>query len=425
MPQPIVAVDLSALDYVSDAGGGLHRYGISLAQGLAVLKPDVDAILLGSKHEPPAELKEILKGCSTRWRYMQFEHSRGRGSYWVDQSHYARLLRRERVSVYHSLHGMMPLLAPCPVVITQHDLMCELFPEYELARKSRPYRINRWAVQRFATRVICISETTARDLRDLWGVRQSRIDIVPHGTDFSRVVDAWDGDHIDDLREKSPNPTLVSPYNLEPRKNLAGLLRAVARLRERYPGLKLVLFGRAAITPEREYEFERTVRGLELGDVIEQTGFIEDEDLRRLYSGSDIFVFPSLYEGFGLPVVEAMASGACVVARNASAMADVVGDAGVLVETRNAEVLADAISSLLDDPHRRRRLGESARRRAAAFSIARMAALTWRSYCLAMGNTVGGAEATPSAVDTGRVGVVARGVGFAGASGLRQRKGGD
>src|SRR5260370_42058292 len=103
------------------------------------------------------------------------------------------------------------------------------------------------------------------------------------------------------------------------------------------------------------------VRALKLDDVIEQTGFIKDEDLQRLYRAGDVFVFPSFYEGFGLPVLEAMASGACVVARGASAMAEIVGEAGVLGGTKNPCLLAAALAPLLHNPPPPRPPGTAAR----------------------------------------------------------------
>ena len=383
---PLIAIDFSTLDHLG--GGGQYRYCVSLLRALASLDLEADFLVLGSGSEAVPELRELVAGRPQRWRYVRFDHSRGRASYWIDQLNYARLVRREGVALFHSLHGLALLLAPCPVVITQHDLMDELFPEYELARKSRPYQINRWAVRWLAKRVICISEATARDLHHLWAVDKGRIDVVPHGSEFSRAVDRRDDGRNLAVppHERPSDPVLVSPYNLEPRKNLYGLLAAVAKLRERYPALKLLLFGCAAVTPEREAEFQRMVRDLNLDDMIEKTGFIEDENLQRLYRMGDLFVFPSLYEGFGLPVLEAMASGACVIARGASAMAEVVGDAGVLVETKDATALAAAIASLLDDPVRRKKLGEAALRRASLFSIERMARLTYRSYRTALGN---------------------------------------
>jgi glycosyltransferase involved in cell wall biosynthesis len=382
---PLIAVDFSTLDHLG--GGGQYRYCVSLMRALASLDVEADFLVLGSGSEAVPELREFVAGRPQRWRYVRFEHSRGRASYWIDQLNYARLLRREGVALFHSLHGLALLWAPCPVVVTQYDLMDELFPEYELARKSRPYRINRWAVRRLANRVICISEATARDLHHLWAIDKGRIDVVQLGSEFSCAPKPHDDGRIyaRPPHERPSNPVLVSPYNLEPRKNLSGLLAALVKLRERYPTLKLLLFGRAAVTPEREAEFQRMVRELKLDDMIAKTGFIEDDDLRRVYRMGDVFVFPSFYEGFGLPVLEAMASGACVVARGASAMAEVVGEAGVLVETKNATALAAAIASLLDDPIRRKELGEAALRRATSFSVERMARLTYRSYRAALG----------------------------------------
>jgi glycosyltransferase involved in cell wall biosynthesis len=180
---------------------------------------------------------------------------------------------------------------------------------------------------------------------------------------------------------------IVSPYNLDPRKNLDALLEALARVKDRHVGLDVALFGRTAVTSEREAHFERRLRELGLEATVRRTGPLSDTDLLQLYRDADVFVFPSLYEGFGLPVLEAMAAGACVVARGASAMSEVLGDAGVSVETTDPAASAAAISSLLDDPARRGDLGERARARAATFTVARMAEGTWRSYLAALGRT--------------------------------------
>ena len=123
------------------------------------------------------------------------------------------------------------------------------------------------------------------------------------------------------------------PYNLEPRKNLAALVSAFAQALPAAPAARLVLYGRAAVTPEREVEFDRTVAALGVRQAIVRTGFLTDDQLGWLYRRATIFAFPSLYEGFGYPVLEAMAAGACVVARGASAMAEVMDEAGVAVET--------------------------------------------------------------------------------------------
>jgi glycosyltransferase involved in cell wall biosynthesis len=173
---------------------------------------------------------------------------------------------------------------------------------------------------------------------------------------------------------------LLSPYNLEPRKNLAGLVRAFACLRPQFPPLRLVLFGNAAWTPERENAFNALIDGLGVRAAVIRLGCVTDAELRWLYRHATLFAFPSCYEGFGLPVLEAMANGGCVVVRNASAMVEVVGDAGALVETIDTPAFAVCIAALLRDPTRRGMLGSAARHRAASFTVERMARLTYESY---------------------------------------------
>lgn len=383
MSKPRIAIDFTQLDSVSPASGQ-YRYVVELVRGLERLHPDIDFWLLGSRNEPVPELSAVFQKHGDRWKYRQLPRNQFRGSHHLDHARYSWVLRRERINLLHAMHTFVPLLAPCPVVITMYDLMYELFDDYAEARRSRPYRRYKWAVKHLARRIVCISETTAADLHRLWGIEDNRTDIVPLGTtsfavkEISQEVEAR-------MQNLMTTPfVLLSPYNLEPRKNLNALIEAVALLRPRYDGLKLILFGRAAVTPEREAEFERRVRELDLEEKLIRTGLVTDEELAALYRRAALFVFPSLYEGFGLPVLEAMSSGACVIARNASAMAEVLGGTGSLVETREPQALASAISTLLDDPVLRRELGRLARQRATLFSVERMAQLTCQSYLTAL-----------------------------------------
>ena len=384
MGKPRIGIDFSSLDHLSICNGQ-YRYAVDLVRGLAELKPEADFILLGSHSAPVAEVQGVFE--RPGWRYLQFKRFEGRGSLYRNQVALAWIALRERTDLLHVLHSPVPLLAPCPLVVTIFDLMYELFPEYADAVKSRPYRIDRWAVTRRARRVISISATTSDDLVRRWGIQRARIDVVPLGSSFvaSAHSRSENRDNRDRFGELCSGETLLSPYNLEPRKNLAGLLKAVAILHGQRPRLRLLLFGRAAVNPAREQEFDRTVAELGLRDAIHLLGLVDDADLAWLYGHTTMFVFPSLYEGFGLPVVEAMASGACVVVRNASAMADIVGEAGAQVETADPEALAATISALLDRPERRAELATAARQRAAAFSIERMARLTYASYRTALG----------------------------------------
>ncbi len=389
MNKDLIVIDFSSLDRVSSFSGQ-YRYSTDLVRGLAELRPNANFLLLGSRPAPVDELRGVFE--RPAWRYRQVARHQGRGSYYRDQLSLAWTALREGADLLHVLHSPVPVLAPCPVVVTIHDLMFELFPEYAQAVSTRPYRIDRWAVRHRARRVIAISAATASDLNRLWGVGRARIDVVMHGSTFAQVT----GQHVEDrdsrarFGELCSGRTLLSPYNLEPRKNLASLLKAVGMIRRRHPGLRLLLFGRAAITPEREAQFERLIAELGVEDAVLRLGMVSDEELVWLYGHTTLFAFPSLYEGFGLPVLEAMAAGACVVARNASAMAEIVGEAGALVETADVATLAETISGLLEAPARRAELAASARGRSRTFTVERMARLTLASYRASLGKAGNG-----------------------------------
>jgi hypothetical protein len=374
---PCIALDFGGLDSPELGEGGQLRYCVDLVRGLAELKTPVRFLVLGARPKPLPVLKEVFASNGGQWRYRQFQRSVGRGSFYRDMVRMGATLWWEGIDLCHCLHSTVPMPSCCPLVMTQHDLMFELFPEYREVCRSRVYRINRWAVRYLARRVICISATTAADLRRLWKIPGRRIDVVHHGTAFTQPEEV--------SMSAKDRPLLVSPYNLEPRKNLPALLEAFAGLRRRYPAAELVLFGRAAVTPDRERDFWEGLRSLGLEGAVRLTGFLSDADLKGLYQRATVFVFPSLYEGFGYPVLEAMACGACVVARNNSSMAEIVGEAGLCLETADPRQLEEGLSGLLGDPTQRARLAAAARERSARFTVRRMAAQTLSCYLRALG----------------------------------------
>jgi glycosyltransferase involved in cell wall biosynthesis len=275
----------------------------------------------------------------------------------------------------------VPAIAPCPVVVTLQDLMFELFPEYAKAVHSRPYRILKWCTRRRARRVICPSQSTANDLARLWEVPRRRIDVVPHGLGaFNPSTEAIPEPSRQVLKALGSGPVLTSPLNLEPRKNLITLLEAFALLRPRFPTAQLLLYGRGGWSDDREQKHRADVARLRLTDAIVESGVLTDADLWWVYRRSTLFVFPTLYEGFGYPGLEAMAAATCCVVRGRSSMAEVVGPAGVQVEPLTPSSLAEAIAGLLLDEPRRRRLGEAGRIRAGRFTSERMAQGTFDAY---------------------------------------------
>src|SRR5690349_2677984 len=267
MGKPRIAIDFSGLDHLN-IRHGQYRYAVDLVRGLAALEPEGDFILLGSGPAPVEELRRVFE--SSAWRYLTVVRHDGRGSHYRNQLTLGWTALRERADLLHVLHSPVPMLASCPVVVTIHDLMYELFPEYAAATRTRPYRIDRWAITHRARRLISISATTADDLNRLWGVGRDRIDTVPHGSAFVHTS-SLDGENRDSrtrFGELCSGETLLSPYNLEPRKNLEGLLKAVATLRPKHPRLRLLLFGRAAVDSAREHQFDRSVADLGLRDSV-------------------------------------------------------------------------------------------------------------------------------------------------------------
>ena len=378
MNYPRIAIDLGGLDRLWP-GAGLYRYAIDLVCSLAELRSTAQFLVLGATPEPVDDLAGVFQS-DTGWEYHHFPRSGGFASAYLDHLRLAFLLKSLRADLCHCLHSFAPVVAPCSVIGTVHDLMFELFPEYADAVRSRPYRIYRWSVRRRLQRIICISQSTANDLQRLWGVSTNRIDVVPSGLRVFRENNeiSFPENHI--LRRLPPGPLLSSPFNLEPRKNLHTLLAAFAKVRQKFPQIPLVLYGRGGWTEEREESYRQQIENLGLGKQVIETGVLSDTDLWYLYKKTSIFVFPSLYEGFGYPVVEAMAAGACPVVRGVSAMAETVGMAGLQVEPFTANTLADAIFNLLIQDPKRRMLGEMAAERARQFTSQKMAQGTFETY---------------------------------------------
>lgn len=379
---PHIVLDPCGLDTLTQ--GGQFRYVRDLLSGLRDLGPALRITVFGGRPAPSSELAGLFTAGPGQWRYMYFPRRIGRGSLYLEQAGLTAALIRARADLYHGLHTMLPVWSPCPVVTTLYDTMYELFPEYAEAARSRPYRLYRWTARTRASRIICISRTTASDVHRLWGVPESRIDVVHLGTTFSDSG----AQTAPDLEVSLAGPVIVSPYNLEPRKNLAVLVAAFGRLLPAAPTAKLVLYGRAAVTPEREAEFDRTVAVAGVGPAVVRTGPLTDDQLGWLYRRATVFAFPSLYEGFGYPVLEGMASGACVVARGISAMAEVMGEAGAAVETRSVDELTATILGLLGDADRRAVLGRAARVRARGFTVRKMVEGTLGSYEQALGRAI-------------------------------------
>lgn len=285
---------------------------------------------------------------------------------------------RQDADLLHALAFVGPLVCPRPQVITVYDLSFLLYPAVF-------NRINRYylstmmplAVRR-AQRVIAISESTKRDLVRLAGVTAERVDVVYPGLEpgISRVEDAQALASFRN-RRNLPEHFILFVGTLEPRKNVAALIQAYSRLRKRGVTQALVLAGSRGW---RDGEIFAAIEQSGVAEHIILPGYVARDELPLWYSAAEAFVYPSLYEGFGLPVLEAMACGAPVVTSNVSSLPEVAGDAALLVDPADVAALTDAIAGVLGSAALRAEMQRKGIAQAATFTLQRMACATRNVY---------------------------------------------
>jgi glycosyltransferase involved in cell wall biosynthesis len=307
---------------------------------------------------------------------------------WWEQVGLLRASRRESLDLLHCPYFAPPLLSPIPTVVTIHDVIPLLLPEYGAHAAGRIYTALSATAARRARAVIAVSECSKRDIVRTLGLPAERIHVIGNAADES-YQPVRDPRLLSAVRERYGLGERFILYvgGFDVRKNVLRLVRAYARVRKQFAEPhQLVVAGRFRFAGHRLYPDPRKlVRELGLESEVVFTGQIREQDKPPLYSAATVFAFPSLYEGFGMPVLEAMACGAAVVTSNSSALPEVAGDAAVLVDPTDVEAIGKAILALVEDPSRRAVLGEAARARAAHFSWAAVAKQTLAVYAQAAG----------------------------------------
>jgi glycosyltransferase involved in cell wall biosynthesis len=285
-----------------------------------------------------------------------------------------RAARRAGADLLHGVHYELPLRAGPPSVVTVHDLTLLTHPEWHEASKVRYFG---WAIRRavaVATRVLCVSATTAADLGERLDVPPDRVDVTPLGTDL-RPASA---EQVEEVRRRLglDGPYLLGLGTVEPRKDLLTLVRAFAALAGELPH-RLVLAGLAGWGTGA---LAAAVAASGVGDRILVAGYVPETDKAALLTGADVFAYPSRYEGFGLPVLEAMACATPVVTTTGGSLPEVAGDAATLVDPGDDAALAAAIAKLATDPAARQDAAARGLARAATYTWARCAELTAAAY---------------------------------------------
>ena len=265
---------------------------------------------------------------------------------------------RPKADLYHFMGYIVPYSIKGKVILTVYDLVVELFPETmeeknrELLRKEMQRSIKR------ADHIITISNSAKAELINVLGVNAENIDIISPGVDY----DVFNARINDEMKSKTkqkydlPDEYILYLGTLEPRKNISSLIKAFIKLKkEKKISEKLVIAGKKGWNYENIYKiiYENNFK-----DEIIFTGYVDESDKPAIYQLSKLFVFPSLYEGFGIPVLESMASGVPVIVSNTSSLPEVVGDAGILVDPQKVEDIEAAIYKVLTNEKLRTELIE-------------------------------------------------------------------
>jgi glycosyltransferase involved in cell wall biosynthesis len=289
-------------------------------------------------------------------------------------------LRKHPVDVLH-VQFTAPPFCPCPVVVSIHDLSFEHLPHTFHRRSRTQLRLTVRHSAKRAAQILTLSEHTRRDVIDTYRIDPARITAIPLAAPrhFSPVEDNRE---LQRVRHNYgiDGPYILSVGSIQPRKNLPRLINAYASLRGKYVEAelpKLVLAGKHA------WLYDETTRALAetgLKESVILTGYVPESDLPALYSGALCFIYPSYFEGFGLPPLEAMKCGAPVIVGNKTSLPEVVGDAALTVDPYDVPAIAGAIERLVNDSDLRRELSVKGRNRAETFDWRETARRTLQIY---------------------------------------------
>ena len=339
-----VAIDYTPAVY---QGAGIGRFVRSLVDALAVIDHDTEYVLLYA--DPPRGVIPALPNATNFVPRRIPISDRALTAVWHRLSLPVPVdLMTGPVDVFHSPNFVLAPVWRAAKVLTVHDLAFLLRPECadsklrDYLEKTVPRSVAR------ANYILADSENTRDDLICLLGVPPAKVEVVPGGVD-SNFAPVRDKDTLERMRQHVSGgaPFILSVGVIEPRKNLVRLIEAFEMLKARIDlPHKLVLAGKRGWLSDPIYQRAESSR---LASEILFPGYISDADLPALYSAADLFAFPSLYEGFGLPPLEAMACGTPVVVSNSSSLPEVVGNAALSVEAESTEELADAMVRLFED----------------------------------------------------------------------------
>ena len=345
---------------LTSPGAGVARYTLELLRALRDNEPRVDLALL-TDHRPSdravAHELDALPRVRTPWAPTR--------AAWM-QTALPAALAREHVDLCHYTNYAAPVVSRVPSVVTLHDMSLVTNPEHHPRRRVMVLSSVLRVVARRARAVACPTQSARLDAIDVLGLDPRRVHVIPGAVAplFRRLPDAPAIDAT--LARYGIRPGyLLFVGTIEPRKNLLRLARAFATLRREGSDAQLVICGRWGW---KSRDLLPAIERLGIADAVVFTRFVPDDDLVALLNGATAFVYPSLYEGFGLPIVEAFACGTPVVTSDRGATAEVAGSAALLADPTSDESLTDALRRVLSDATERDRLRAAGLARAADFN---------------------------------------------------------
>lgn len=354
-----IAIDCNP---VNKENTGIGNYVYNLIKSLQKID-DSSNYFLYFKH-PKKYLSECL---SENFQYVQWDNFKLIFNVYL-----------KNIDIVHGTSFKLLLNGKKGGVVTIHDLAFVKFPQYVIKKHQEKFLKQTRAALKKATYVIAVSENTAKDLIQIFKINENKIKIIYQGID--EIFKPIDNKNL--IKEKIKKFGIDKPYilyvgTLEPRKNIPALLKAYASLDNLNKNYVLVLAGMKGWLYEKIF---KTIEELKLQHKIILTGYVKNEDLPFLYSGAKVFVYPSFYEGFGLPPLEAMACGCPVITSNVSSLPEVVGDSGILVNPDNVEEISSAIYKIIDDEEFKKKLSYQGIERAKKFSWEKTALETLNIY---------------------------------------------
>lgn len=289
----------------------------------------------------------------------------------------SRYIKRSRFSAFHGTNYSVPLRKSCPTIVTIHDLSLLLWPQTHEQHLVRRARLRLPLMARRADAIIVPSQSIKSEVCEHLGIDTSKITVIPEAPRSSFWPVPIEETVAVRRRLKIDDDFILFVGTIEPRKNLLTLVRAFEAVLRNGVQTQLVLVGNEGWLTGELHGF---LKSADVRERVRFTGYLADDDLRALYSSCRVFVYPSLYEGFGLPLLEAMACGAPVITSNIPVIRETVRDVALLISPTDVDDLARSIKHLLEDPAEREQRSAAGKQHASKFSWEKAAAATLNVY---------------------------------------------